>query len=56
MDDDTDTKTLPFLWVDWAGHILSFHKVAGYERLVFSSNEEKMKYVLKKGSNGFRSQ
>ena len=41
MDDDTGTQQLQSLWIDWADHIVSFHQEDGYERLDFSSNEEK---------------
>ena len=56
MDDDTGTQQLQSLWIDWAGHIVSFHEEDGYERLDFSSNEEKMNYVFQKSSTGFRIQ
>ena len=56
MDDDTEAETFQPLWVDWTERIISFHQEAGYERLEFSSNEEKMAYVFEKTSNGFRIQ
>jgi len=56
MDDDTGARALPELWIDWTDHIVSFHQEDGYERLEFSSDEEKMNYVLQKSSAGFRVQ
>lgn len=56
MDDETGTQMLPSLWIDWAEHIVSFHEEAGYERLEFPSQEEKMEYVFQQTSNGFRIQ
>lgn len=56
MDEGTGVQTLPALWIDQNDHIVSFHEEAGYERLEFASNEEKMNYVLQKTSNGFRIQ
>lgn len=56
MDDDTEAQTFQPLWIDWTERIISFHEEAGYERLEFSSNEEKMAYVFEKTSNGFRIQ
>lgn len=56
MDDDTGTQQLQSLWIDWADHIVSFHQEDGYERLDFSSNEEKMDYAFQKSFAGFRIQ
>lgn len=56
MDDDIGAQALAALWIDWTDHIVSFHEEEGYERLEFSSDEEKMNYVLQKSSSGFRVQ
>lgn len=56
MDDDTETRELQPLWINWTERIVSFHEEAGYEQLKFSSKEEKMDYVFEKTSNGFRIQ
>lgn len=48
MDDDTEAETFQPLWVDWTERIISFHQEAGYERLEFSSNEEKWHMSLKR--------
>lgn len=56
MDDDTGAQTLQALWINWTDHIVSFHAEDGYERLEFSSSEEKMEYVFHKSANGFRIQ
>lgn len=56
MDDGTGSQKLQTLWVNWDDHIVSFHEVAGYERLEFLSSEEKMEYVFRKSSSGFRIQ
>lgn len=56
MDDDTGAQTLQSLWINWADHIVSFHAEDGYERIEFSSSEEKMEYVFHKSANGFRIQ
>ncbi len=56
MDDDAETQGLPWLWINWRDQIVSFHEEAGYEKLEFSSNEEKLEYVFRKCSNGFRIQ
>lgn len=56
MVDDTGTQGPQLIWISQVDHIVSFHEEIGYERLEFSSNEEKMEYVFQKGSNGFRIQ
>lgn len=56
MEDDTGTRAPQAIWISRTEHILSFHQVAGYERLEFPSNEEKMDYVFQQSSNGFRIQ
>ena len=56
MEDDTGAMTPHVIWINWMDHILSFHKEAGYERVEFSSSDEKMAYVFQKTSNGFRIQ
>lgn len=53
---DDSNQTLLWLWIDWTEQIVSFHEETGYERLEFSSVEEKMDYVFSKSSNGFRIQ
>ena len=56
MDDDTDTQALQAIRIDWENHIVSFHEEAGYERLEFSTKEEKMDYAFQKTFLGFRIQ
>ena len=56
MEDDTGAETTQVIWINRADRILSFHQEAGYERLEFSSNEEKMDYVFQKTADGFRVQ
>lgn len=56
MDSDTGAQEFQVLWIDWANHIVSFHEENGFERLEFSSKEEKMAYAFQKSFNGFRIQ
>ena len=56
MDDDIGARELQSLWIDWAGHIVSFHEETGYERLEFPTTDEMMEYVVRKSRNGFRIQ
>ena len=56
MEDGTGTQAVQFLWISRTERIVSFHEEAGYDRLEFLSNKEKMEYVFQKTSNGFRIQ
>lgn len=41
------------VWIDWDSKIISFQKVDGFDELTFQSNEEKLAFVVKKGSDGY---
>lgn len=56
MDDGIREPTDRFLWIDWEHWIVSFHEVEGYDRVEFSSSQERMEDVFRKASNGFRIQ
>lgn len=45
MNGGTGAHEFQLLWVDWADYIVSFYEEAGYERLIFPSNEKKMEYA-----------
>ena len=46
------------LWINQNEHIVSFHEVEGddYEQLVFTNQNEKMEFVFRMCSSGFRIQ
>lgn len=44
MDDGIGMKNTQLLWIHWSNHVISFHEEAGYERLEFSTYEEKMEF------------
>ena len=56
MADEIKAQTRSLLWVDWTERVVSFHEASGFERLEFSSDEEKLEYVFQKTSGGFRIQ
>ena len=56
MGDDTGAGAPQAIWINWAERILSFHRVDGYERLEFSTSQEKLDYVFQMASGGFRIQ
>ena len=53
---DKDEESVFFVWINRKDCIVSFEEVAGYEKLAFSNHEEKLQYVVQKGSAGFRIQ
>ena len=56
MADGIKAQTRSLLWVDWTERVVSFHEASGFERLEFSSDEEKLDYAFQKTSGGFRIQ
>lgn len=49
-----DEESVFFVWINRKDSIVSFEEVAGYEKLAFSNHEEKMQFVIQKGSAGYR--
>jgi hypothetical protein len=41
------------VWIDRDTRIVSFQKVEGFEKLTFQTNEEKLAFVVKMGSDGY---
>ena len=59
MENSTATQQqLYTLWISQSKHIVSFHRVESddYKPMVFSDQNEKMEFVFKKCSSGFRIQ
>ena len=47
-------ETLVFhLWVDWENKVISFSEETGFEKLAFPTPEEKFKFVIDRGNEGF---
>lgn len=44
------------IWIDHADKIVSFQSVEGFERLRFSSQEEKLAFAMEKCYSGYRIQ
>ena len=41
------------IWVNWESRIISFSEENGFEKLMFSSHEEKFKFAIDRGNEGF---
>lgn len=44
------------IWIDHTNKIVSFKSAEGFERLCFSSTEEKLAFAIEKGTSGYRIQ
>ena len=51
--EEREEKTVFDLWVDWEKRVISFSKENGFEELRFLSYEEKFKFAIDRGNEGF---
>ena len=44
----------PFsLWVNWEAKVISFSRDEGFEELHFQTHEEKLRFAMERGNEGF---
>ena len=41
------------IWVDWENRVISFSEENGFEELRFPTHEEKFKFAIDRGNEGF---
>ena len=41
------------IWVDWENRVISFSEENGFEELKFRTHDEKFKFSIEKGNEGF---
>ena len=41
------------IWVDWEKRVISFSKENGFEEMRFPPHEEKFKFAIDRGNEGF---
>ena len=41
------------IWVNWESRVISFSPEAGFEELRFSSRDEKLRFAIERGDEGF---
>lgn len=41
------------LWVNWESRVISFSEETGFEKLTFSTHEEKFRLAIERGNEGF---
>ncbi len=48
------TKEKPFsLWMNWDSRVISFSPDDGFEELRFQTHEEKLRFAIDRGNEGF---
>ena len=50
---DREDEAVFDLWVDWEHRAISFSEEKGFEKLAFSTYEEKFKFAIDRGNEGF---
>ena len=48
-----EAQTHHSIWIHWARRIVSFQKEPGFEELQYSTYEEKLRFAVEKGFDGF---
>ena len=51
--EEREEGTVFTIWVDWKNKVISFSKENGFEELRFSTHEEKFKFAIDRGNEGF---
>ena len=51
--DEREEETVFSVWVDWENRVISFSEENGFEELRFSTHEEKFKFAMDRGNEGF---
>ena len=52
MEHNREENVYP-LWVDWDKRVISFHEEEDFQELLFTSHEERLSFVVEKGTEGF---
>ena len=51
--DDREEEAVFDLWVDWEHRVISFSEENGFVKLSFPTHEEKFKFAIDRGNEGF---
>lgn len=46
-------ETVYSIWIDWSRRIVSFQRESGFEELHYPTYEEKLRFAVEKGFDGF---
>lgn len=51
--EEREEETEFSIWVDWEHRVISFSEENGFEKLSFPTHEEKFKFAIDRGNEGF---
>ena len=51
--EEREEETVFSIWVDWENRVISFSEENGFDELRFPSHEEKFKFAIERGNEGF---
>ena len=51
--DEREEETVFTIWVDWEKRVISFTEENGFDELRFPTREDKFKFAIEKGNEGF---
>ena len=51
--EDKEEEMVFSIWVSWESRVISFSEENGFEELKFSTYEEKFKFAIDRGNEGF---
>ena len=51
--EEIDDRTICSIWVNWEKRVISFSQEDGFEELQFQTHEEKLKFAIERGNEGF---
>ena len=51
--EEIDDRTIFSIWVNWEKRVISFSQEDGFEELQFQTHEEKFKFAIERGNEGF---
>ena len=51
--EEREEETVFSIWVNWERRVISFTQENGFEKLSFPTHEEKFKFAIDRGTEGF---
>lgn len=51
--EEIEERTIFSIWVNWEKRVISFSQADGFEELQFQTHEEKFKFAIERGNEGF---
>lgn len=51
--EEIEDRTIFSIWVNWEKRVISFSREDGFEEVRFQTHEEKLKFAIERGNEGF---